>query len=52
MDTLSKTNKELIRVISSYKRVILLTALDIMNMPVKFYPLSKMLRPDLVPDFY
>ncbi len=34
------------------KRVILLSAVDIMKKPVHFYPFAKMLRPDLIPLFY
>jgi SWI/SNF-related matrix-associated actin-dependent regulator 1 of chromatin subfamily A len=47
-----RIGKNLIDLISSIKRVILLTGCNLTKKPMEIYNLMKIVRPDVMPSFY
>jgi len=52
MDRIHKQQKNLMKVVYNMKRVILLSGLNVLSRPYLFYPLARLVRPDLIPSFY
>ena len=52
MDRLPKINVNLMKIVYNMKRVILLSALNCLARPARFHSLARILRPDLIPNFY
>ena len=51
IDSLPRNPKHLIETIGKMRRVIVLSAINIGLKPVFFFPIAKMIRPDLMPGF-
>ena len=51
IDSLPRNPKHLIETIGKMRRVIVLSAINIGLKPVFFFPIAKIIRPDLMPGF-
>ena len=52
MDRLPKDQKNLMKVVYNMKRVILLSGLNVFQRTSHLHALARIVRPDLVPNFY
>lgn len=52
MDRLPKINLNLMKIVYNMRRVILLSSLNCLAQPARLHSIAKILRPDLIPNFY